>query len=229
MLKTFFLPAAFLVTTIVSAQTKPFVEVVVEDTMQLDAEEIVYAVSYAHWYTTSDTVGAAIDFDTVATVAIPPKPTIDRLKEVRQIIQLMKLDTLRESNYAVLSREEFEQSAILVQFRSAARLKEFVNQIKNIADVRGAIVTTKSSQARSAEKILFQRLFDQAKAKAETLAKIAGKKLGAIVSIREKEIQGGWTMYPPLSTIPGWHSEVSREQSGRITLHSGLIVQFNWQ
>jgi|GEM_PF-4617211 len=229
MLKTIFFFTALSVSSLAFAQTKPFVEVVAEDTMQLNAEEIIYAVSHAHWFTTIDTVGAAIDFDTVATVAIPPEPAIDRLKEVRQIIQLMKLDTLKEFNYAVSSREEFQQSAILVQFRSAARLKEFVNRIRAIEDVRGAIVSTKTSQEKAAEKILFQRLFDQAKAKAETLAQIAGKKLGAVASIKEKEKQGGWTMYPPLSTIPGWHTEVSTEQSGKITLHRGLIVQFNWQ
>jgi hypothetical protein len=225
MLKAFFISAALFIASQVSAQTNQFVEVVVEDTMQIEAEEIIYVVGFVDWTTTTDAVAA----DTMPTALIPPKPKIDHLQKVRQILQALQLDTLKENEYSVSPYESYHHSTISVRFRSVDKLKEFTNRIRKLENIRGSITTTSSSRETAAEKILFQRLFNQAKAKAETLAQIAGKKLGTAVSVKEKDAQGGWTMYPPISALGDRHTETAVDQNGKIRLYRCLIVQFSWQ
>lgn len=225
MLKALFVLSAFLSFFGASAQTKPFVEVVAEDTIQLNADEIIYLVGHVDWATTSDSAFA----DTMAVVAVPDRPIVNRLQEVRQIIRAMQLDTLKEISYSVSPYEGFQESTISIRFLSIDKLKEFTNRIQKLENIKGVITSTKSSEEAAAEKILFQRLFSQAKLKAETLAQIAGKKLGAAHSVKEKEQHTGWTMYPPLSALNDRHAEISTEQNGKMTLYRGLIVQFNWQ
>ncbi|HUC79711.1 MAG TPA: hypothetical protein VMR70_02300 [Flavisolibacter sp.] len=225
MLKIVFVLAAFCTTFFASAQTKPFVEVVVEDTIQIDADEIIYHVGHVDW-TSVITVDTAA-FDTMAVV--PDVPVVNRLQDVRQLIKTMQLDTLKEVRYTVSHYEGLQEPGISIRFLSIDKLKEFADRIRQLENTKGTIIATKSSKEKATEKILFQRLYNQAKKKAETLAQIAGKKLGDVIVVKEKEQQGGWTMYPALSTIPGWHAEVGTGQNGKVILYRGLIVQFDWQ
>lgn len=225
MLKAAFVLVAISAAFFASAQTKSFVEVVVEDTIQFDAEEIIYLVGHVDWTTTVDSAVA----DTMAVAVVPDGMIVNRLQEIRQIIQAMQLDTLKEISYSVSPYGGFQESTISIRFLSVEKLRDFTNRIRKLENIKGIITSTKSSREKAVEKILFQRLFNQAKAKAEALAQIAGKKLEAAVSVKEKEQHSGWTMYPPLSALGDRHSETSTEQNGKITLYRGLIIQFNWQ
>jgi len=65
-------------------------------------------------------------------------------------------------------------------------------------------------------KNLYEKLIAKATAKAKMIAASANVTLGAIYSVTEikpDEEKGGWTAYPPLSTlsnsiIPGWHTTI---------------------
>ena len=209
----------FLFVSSSSAQTNPYVEVLVSDTMQLDPDEIIYAVKYSHW-------SPAID--TLPTVAFDLDPTMAVLQEVRQIIQAIKLDTIKTENYEVSPDRSYEGPVIFIRFKSMDKLQEFTSRIEKLERIKGWVRSMLMTQENAAEKILFRRLFNQAKAKAEVLAQIAGKKLGNVVFVKEQPTEGGWTMYPPLSALDEHYSQQKVSQNGKITLYRNLLVQFNW-
>lgn len=229
MLKAFLLLFALLTAPLLFAQKNDFVEVTVQDTLQLDAEEIIYTVNSAE----ADLGATTMDSTTVESTKISrpsPVPNADPLYEVRQIIQAMHLDTLSDVSYTVSNNAYYRaRNPVRIRFRSTVQLKEFTARVRKLEGIAGAITGLTSSKEKTYGNILAQLLFNQAKAKAEALAQIAGKKLGSVFSIKEEAAQGGWTMYPPLSAIPGWRTGTAAYNSGKITLHRQLVVQFNWQ
>ncbi|HEY0042154.1 MAG TPA: hypothetical protein VGB71_15895, partial [Flavisolibacter sp.] len=74
MLKAAFVLVAISAAFFASAQTKSFVEVVVEDTIQFDADEIIYLVGHVDWTTTVDSAVA----DTMAVAVVPDGMIVNR-------------------------------------------------------------------------------------------------------------------------------------------------------
>jgi hypothetical protein len=212
----------------VIAQQQPFVEIIVEDTLHIAPDEIIYTVSYVD--------EDDYDIDTVITVST----TTDRVMhektemvpaafhEVRMVINEMRLDTLTENNYTIANHRTYgSKQSIRIRFPSLAMLNQFTRRIKNLKNIVGAISSVKSFHEDAGMKELFKRLMVKARKEAESLAQLAGKKLGSLYSAQEQQVLGGWTSYPPLSDIPGWHTTLSSTDE-TIKLQRRFAVRFHW-
>ena len=201
-----------------------FVEVTVDDTLQLEPEEVIYIVSQVNYFTA----------DSIAVSTMDPAPVVeqpDGLKEVRKVIAAMRLDTLPPPHNYTISNSPYDARGnfIRVRFTSLAKLRDFVSRLQKMGGITGVVADHSSSKEDQAERLLSQRLFEKAKAKGAVLAQITGKKLGSLLSVKEVNVQGGWTMYPPLSSIPGWHTTIEGQQTEYIVLFKAMVFQFQWQ
>ena len=94
----------------------------------------------------------------------------------------------------------------------------------------------------STTRILNKKLLASAQNKAIQLASFGKQKIGAIISITEKNdlANEDWTIYPPLSAlrdsqVPGWHTSnfgyssiiAGNEQSCYYIISSSLIVRYS--
>jgi hypothetical protein len=214
--------------TTTSAQQQNFVEVTVSDSLHIEADEIIYLVKALDDYTSTDTVTVDSTTFPLQPVSVSPKP--DVLVEVRRIIKEMGLDTLSDPSTIVSNIRYYRiDHSIRVRFTSDEKLKQFINRLRQIENITGAVVKLESKEKEEAKKRLFRQIVQKAKTEAEMLAQLSGKKLGVIASIQEKEIMGGWTSYPPLSGIPGWHTELVVSNEDRIVLQRQFAIRFHWQ
>lgn len=218
--------AALLIINTAFAQQQNFVELTIADSLHIEADEIIYRIKAERdWETVDSTY---IDSSVNQPVAHTQKP--DALLQVRQIITEMGIDTVVNSDVIIVSNARYRRDAfITMKFISAEKFRKFVKRIAPLENILGVITRVASAREPEETKRLFQRIVQKAKQQAAALAQISGKKLGNIVSIQEEEIAAGWTSYPPLSGIPGWHAEPETAQEEKIVLQRRLVVRFQWQ
>lgn len=202
-----------------------FIEVMVEDSMQVEPEEIFYMVMLASVHTAFDT----IYIENTPPVRIKPDIEESKTEKLYKLIARMKLDTVALKEFNITTNEYREaEKTIVLHFRSKTKLQEFIKEVKKIQGLTGSIASVKHSKIEIYEQQLTKKLLSKAKSNATFIAEHSGKKAGRILQVREEqpdEAHGGWTMYPPLSAL----SQANYPQlSDKIILTKKLLVRYAW-
>lgn len=200
-------------------------EVLVEDTMQIDAEEFIFAVISTEYEEVTERT-------TTKPVTKPGK--ITSITQVRNIIKEMGIDTMTPVSYSFANRpyDVTIQDQIQLKFQNKQTLKLFFDRIKSIKNISGTLITTSSSKTEVYKKELYKKILQQASSQAEMIASLSSKKISSLLSVKEENTEdagGGWVSYPPLSVIPGWHTTLSEGVTDKIILHKKITVRFAWQ
>ncbi|MES2847842.1 MAG: hypothetical protein V4685_02215 [Bacteroidota bacterium] len=226
------------------AQQK-FIEVTVSDTVLIKPDCFMYRISLSR----SDN---ALD-----TMAYTNPDTYKLLLLAKAVAQRTKLDSLKkqlkQKNFrcvpaSIKEAYQFNTDYMYGGFNyyfvdvitnTTDSIKLLYNIVSENRDLSGAFIESFTLNKAPYEKRLYQKLLASAQTKAETLALLSKRKVGAVISItegKEKESQG-WTIYPPLSAIadsaaPGWHTTINEpnyttnETVNNYVMVNSLVVKY---
>lgn len=204
-----------------------YVEVIVEDSLQIEAEEFFYTIQEVN-YAYSEAVGFKTNKST--------HNKITPLNQIRKIINELSIDTIGDEGFGFTTVYNHEERAevIHLKFTSQEKLVEFQRRAKEIKNLSGILTHTQSSKSELARKKLIQKLISKAKEEANYIAEQSKKTLGKIMIIKDADSQvesaeGEWASYPPLSVIPGWVTSISQQTQGKVILIKKMLIRFAWQ
>jgi hypothetical protein len=208
-----------------SQEQQKFVEVIVQDSMQIEPEEIFYAVVLSHQQFSTDTIMEWPKTIEKTSISKNESPA-DMLN---QLILSMGIDTLPAPEFNVQMRGYFPfDKAVLLHFMSKQKLILFLKKAQEIEGLSGSIHSLKNSQTEIYKQQLTKKLLNQAKKDAEFVAEQCGKKLGNLLQVKEEKVDepiGGWTMYPPLSAL---YEANLASGNDKIIIKKKLVVKYAW-
>jgi hypothetical protein len=202
-----------------------YVEVMVSDTVEVEPEVFFYSIVLQDLSSGSDSTTFGIS-DKPPTA--PALPADDRLQQLQKLIRLFKIDTVAQNNLDLMDHNYYSvQVKYLLRFTSREKMNAFVTAIGKIEGINGGIKKLINTHQEIYYDRLYKKLLVQARGNATQLAQESGKTLGPVIQVKEvpSDVEGGWTMYPPLSSL------VDRpypETISKILLAKTLVIRFNW-
>lgn len=228
MKKSLFLPAIFILFfSALQGQQDQFVEVYVEDTIQLDPDRFIYSV----FLTSPDRY----------PVGAPSRAKLEENIDQYVLEDLIKQyeieERKEETKYKINPQETEEIDVKTLVFTSENKLMDFYKELEQYPNVYAFITSFENDPSEETGKKLLEKLIAKAKQKASGLAQVMGKKLGEIVQITESKdseiratgdvsVGAGWTMYPPLSALPQTTGAIESDQVAKLSLSRGLTIRF---
>jgi len=205
MTKFILMAVACFITSFVFAQEQ-YVEVIVKDTMMIEPQEwtIVANIEKKYDFTTADTTTSV-----TTTVIAPSKP--DRkgatkkpdppkemsLDDLRKIVlryngQVVPVDSTMLYGMMGSGRYSYENHTkfLTVKFRNKEDMRNFMKAAFETKEIETSLVGTQHFGLETFYEALDAKLLESAKAKAQRLAQISGKKAGNIISVSEHVDQG---------------------------------------
>jgi hypothetical protein len=224
-------------TNFLFAQTNdPFVEVIAEDTIHLEADEITFTINFLNeeYGTTVDSVETT-DPDTKRT----PMENNEKNDSYRQLSALLKqlhIDTLKSEDLLIKPEERYNRfirNSLRLRFYSKADLALFLSKAKEIKNIVGFISDATSKKEKEGEQRLYKKILAKAKEDANNIASFSNKNVGKLLQVKQlEELPGGWTSYPPLSAL-GQAGEMLETVypdmiNGIIVLRKRISVRYEW-
>lgn len=227
-LKAFLLGIAVFVNGFSFSQNlNEFVEVIVEDSISLVPQEIIFSVYIIPDY------GEGVP-DTGSGVEIKANQAKYEAiaTELQELIKRQNINKIATSKWAINGTYNDYQPKLFMQlkFNSLEKLESFITAASKIKKVHGFISSVSSSLENQYKQKLYKRLIEKAREDAGSLAGHAARKLGSLIQAREEEAMkqnaGGWTAYPPLSALGLSDNDLT--DSSVITIYKKLVVRFSW-
>src|SRR5664279_1949736 len=119
-------------------QNNEFVEVVAQDTIRLDANEIIFSLVIRRDAESSTIIDSTVSGSNRiirSAYEVITKPETEQ--EIKKIIAKQKIDTLASGEYE-LSRDPYPDMAkrqMLLRFSNARQLAAFIKEAKNVGNV----------------------------------------------------------------------------------------------
>jgi len=209
-----------------------YVEVIVEDSIKIDAEVIGYTL----------VLNAYNDVSAIDSTTITPneklvttnwqinKQSENRNKEIRDLIHKLNIDTVENVSFSNTLYGN-NNDIINLRFKSKTLLKQFLKEIQKFELVRGDVTLLSNSKTEKYYPLLFKKLVAHAKLNAASLAIECKKQLGSIQQVKEENVySAGWTAYPPLGALRenvGENFETNTDY--QIVLRKKFIIRYSWQ
>jgi hypothetical protein len=215
-----------------------FIEVIAEDTVRLEADEIIFTINFPR---EDDFYGTSVD--SIATNdhtnKLPLVKKVDKKDSYSELLLLIKqfhIDTLPAANLLITTEYNygrFAHRSIQLKFYSKTTLERFLSKANQIKNIIGYISSSTSKKEKEGGERLLEKLLSIAKKDADNIAKLSGKSIGKLLQVKQmEELPGGWTVYPPLSAL-GQSGEMLDTVSsdiinGIIVLRKKLTVRYEW-
>jgi uncharacterized protein YggE len=186
-----------------------FIEVTVEDTLKAEPDYFEYAVSITPYTADEDMASYKDDF----LVEKYQREVSDAHEKLQQVLKKHKIryKSNKSSIYLKSPGPADTSFEYVLPFNNSKQLSSFYDDIKEIQQIEGYIIFSKSSKSDMYEKKLTEKVIAKAWDKASLMAQAAQVKLGSVIQIREMTINdlslpspadSGWTAYPPLHVLP---------------------------
>ena len=206
-------------------QENEFIEVIVQDTIHLAADKILFNV-----------IIKRVEEMSYLKAANSPKKAIvqDRREElIRNIIEKQKIDTIPDDEHPILKEPVLEgiKKTFSLRFNSPQQFNRFIKEAGSINNISGNIVSKKSDQESGYRELLTKKLLEKALIEATYIAGQSKKSVGKLMQVKDDDISAdgsaaGWTSYPPLSALYAFYGT---EYQTTIVLARRLRVRYLWQ
>ena len=231
-----------------SFSQQKFVEVTVNDSVWAKPDWYIYRVNIVKSDYSMDSTSPAVSMVSQYSELFPQSKLSNRaLKDSLEFIIKQKgfyvLPATIKEKFEYNNRfEDFKPYHIDIMTGSADSLKLLFDLVSKQNDISGVLIKVFSKDESGYTRILNKKLLASAQNKAIQLASFGKQKIGAIISITEKNdlANEDWTIYPPLSAlrdsqVPGWHTSnfgyssiiAGNEQSCYYVISSSLIVRYS--
>lgn len=194
-----------------------FIEVSVTDTVEADAEEIIYCI----YFYLSEEEGSSMTNNLKVTSGYDSS-----YQKVYTLIKKMRIDTLE--NFSNLNPSDDNKRKVFLRFTSESTFNEFRKKITSFKNIQAIITNKKTSKIKAVENILFNKLYVNAEEQAVFFAKRANKSISGILQIKvdDSDEQGSWTAYPPLSSFL---SAENKANDTKIIFSKKITVRYSWK
>ncbi len=163
----------------------------------------------------------------------------------KQIWQVLKTEGITENALVLeekydiqnLNNQDYLNKSFMVKFTDFQKFKRIILKIKDLKGVNGQIM---DAQAKNIEELRDKAMLsaiEDAKLKANKLAKAVNSTVGNVLQIRETNdiaptLDAGWTAYPSLGDIPQnvnsdglSRNEINEE--GKFVLRQAVLIKFS--
>jgi hypothetical protein len=184
------------------SQENRFIEIKVTDTVELKPQKIYYEIKVQKSETDLE--------DTSAGVSSRRKKANTNTKQIINLLQNSKTSyRLIEGEYYTITPMPYQNndSTVLAILNSESELKNLYHTLLSFQDIYTHITGIEHETPASNDSVIYTRLYAQAKKAASSIANALGNSLGSLISIEEdkssldEKESGGWTIYPPLSSL----------------------------
>jgi|GEM_PF-3502787 len=206
-------------------QENEFVEVIVQDTIHLAADRILFNL----------VIKKDEEISYLKVASNQSKATVqDRREEtIRNIIEKQKIDTIPDDEHPILKEPLLEgiKKTFSLRFNSPQQFNRFIKEAGRINNISGNIVSKKSDKESSYRELLTKKLLETALIEATYIAGQSKKSVGKLIQVKDDDMSAeggaaGWTSYPPLSALYGFYGT---EYQTTIVLQRRLRVRYLWQ
>jgi hypothetical protein len=221
---------SFFVSSACLAQASNYIEVTVNDTILVSAEQFLYRLSF--------TPDMPLTIDTAA--ARQPNYYTKRAEEMREKQKLLKeewQDKIKAAGFTIMPQTLAEafmksnydnNSAIQIFINSIDSLTIFYSLIKNEKLLNGGILSVKTKNEEVYYNSLYKKLLAKSRKRAEYIAASIGKKITGISSISEnRSFFSGWNNYPQSYLLQSPPSPGNTKMALTYQVHGNLTVKYS--
>ena len=200
-MKRKFVPLLCLLAIVQSAAAQEqYIELVLTDTMLVEPQQWYYYVTIEKSYDIYDTAmtmeldGSIPPIAPAPPKATPQKPAADPLATVRSLALANGGEVLKDTSityytvypsYSTAYGTTEEPQALNIRFTTRTGLQRFVQAIGKVPDVRGQISGGVHPQLAQFNDALDAKIMEKARAKAERMAQLSGRRLGKVLLVSE--------------------------------------------
>jgi hypothetical protein len=205
-----------------------FVEVSVSDTIIATADQFLFQLMATPDFTmteTTDVAPARSRADYMRTEKEMRQKQREMLDAVEQRLKAKGFNALPVGIPDMMASRGFGNYFLNYHLPSIEALRRFQEALKDEKAVNAMLQSATTKAEEGNQKRLYSKLVERAKAKAEYLALLSGKKITGILSVSENipPEMGGWSYGTTMTTRS---SETSLNTS--YPVHGRLIVRFSW-
>ncbi len=212
-----------------AGQPSKFVEVLVTDTIHLEAQHLLFEVMQ---YNEESIHRAARMDSTIRQFNLISHKQLKQLAEANHGVIIKKDDNA----WAIIpnfARDENETSTLVIDFKSVSDLDRFRESIKDYDNIMAFLLASRAETDDAQEERLLEKTIKKGRAKAVLYAEKMGNLVGEMIGISdmtedqdgENARKNGWKAYPPMSVpfeTAGVNTEVVKQKTLKLKF---LLIQ----